>query len=147
EQPGKALGSAPNLGGSTLRLMLVTPLPIKTLLRFVQPAKVPIAMMLTLSGMVTLVSPLFWKPPIPVTGSPLIVAGMITAPPGPVYPVMSTVPSSLVHVSYWAFAERGTAKSKSGSANRAVRRRARRRNVKRNLVEADARRTADNSSW
>jgi hypothetical protein len=31
-----------------------------------------------------------------VTGKPLMVSGMVTAPPGPVYPVMVSVPLVIV---------------------------------------------------
>ena len=54
-------------------------------------------MILTVLGIMTpvmLESPQFSNAlsPMPLTGSPLIVLGIVTAPPGPVYPVMVIVP-------------------------------------------------------
>jgi hypothetical protein len=53
-------------------------------------------MLVTLSGIVTLVrliQPENAQAPILTTGFPSMVSGITTSPPGPVYPVMVTVPS------------------------------------------------------
>ena len=39
-----------------------------------------------------------------VTGNPLIVSGMVSSPPGPVYPVMVIAPLLVVKVNCWATA-------------------------------------------
>ncbi len=52
-------------------------------------------MLMTLSGIVTLVrlvQPENASHPMLVTNRPLIVSGMVTAPPGPMYPVIAIVP-------------------------------------------------------
>jgi hypothetical protein len=81
--------------------MLLTPLPIVTLVRPVQAANALSAMLVTLSGIVMLVTMLFQRnarDPMEVTGRPLIVLGMFTAPPEHVYPVMVIVPLLVVQV-------------------------------------------------
>lgn len=88
--------------------MLVTPLPIVTLVSPVQPMKDPTlwpggeakppSIVVTLFGITTLVTavlPLKAERPITLTGFPPSVEGMTTAPPGPVYSVIVT---SLFHV-------------------------------------------------
>jgi hypothetical protein len=75
--------------------MLVTLSGIVTLVRPVQPQNAPFPMLVTLSGIVTLVRPV--QPierPAPDAGDrlPSMVSGITTSPPGPVYPVMVTVP-------------------------------------------------------
>ena len=71
--------------------MLVTLLGIVTLVRLVQPWNAASPIQVTLLGIVTLVrpvSPLKTPHPRAVTGRPLIVDGMVTAPPRPMYQVM-----------------------------------------------------------
>ena len=106
---------------NTLAPIEVTLLGMVTLVSLVQPENVSSAIEATLSGMVTLVrlhpenapAPMLttlsgiatlatlvlsmkaW-PPMLVTGRPLIVSGMVTTPPAPVYPVMVIVPSLVV---------------------------------------------------
>jgi hypothetical protein len=61
----------------------------------VQWANAESAMLVTLLGMVTLVRRVHQENasyPMLVTGRPLIVLGMVTAPPEPVYPVMVIAP-------------------------------------------------------
>jgi hypothetical protein len=74
--------------------MLVTLLGIVTLVRLVEKnAESP--MPVTLSGIVTLVrlmSSMNALSPMAVTGRPVIVSGMTTTPPGPVYPVIVIAP-------------------------------------------------------
>jgi len=56
-------------------------------------------MLVTLEGKVTLarlVQPRNASSPMLVTGRPLITLGIVTAPPGPVYPVMVTAPFAVV---------------------------------------------------
>src|SRR6185436_9202339 len=75
--------------------MLVTLLPIVTLVRLAQDSNAHSPMLVTLLGIVTLVRLGLLKNarnPMLVTDRPLIVSGMATAPPGPVYPVMMIVP-------------------------------------------------------
>src|ERR1035441_1935060 len=81
--------------------MLVTPLPIVTLLSRWQSLNAPTPTLATLLGMVMLVRP--GRPenapaPMLVTGRPVIVLGMVTAPPEPVYTVMVIVPLMVVQV-------------------------------------------------
>ena len=67
--------------------MLVTPLPIVTLVRFVHPMNARLPMLVTLMGIVMLVRLVFWLNTLCsmlVTGRPLIELGMVTAPPAPV---------------------------------------------------------------
>src|ERR1035438_6632036 len=52
------------------------------------------------------------KLPMLVTDRPLMVVGMVTAPPGPVYPVMVIVPLLVVKVN-WACTTTGSASSSS----------------------------------
>ncbi len=52
-------------------------------------------MLVTLSGIMMLVRPVHEENapyPMLVTGRPSIVSGMVTSPPGPVYPVIATLP-------------------------------------------------------
>jgi hypothetical protein len=61
-------------------------------------------MLVTLLGIVTLVrlqQPENALTPMPVTDQPLVLLGIVTAPPGPVYPVMVIVPLLVVQVN-WA---------------------------------------------
>jgi hypothetical protein len=56
-------------------------------------------MFVTLSGSLMLVRPVHHsnaEPPMLATGRPLIVLGMITAPPEPVYPVIVIAPLLVV---------------------------------------------------
>ena len=65
------------------------------MVKFVQPLNAPAPILVTLSGIVTLVRVvLFWNAAAatPVIARLLMVAGMTTAPPGPVYPVMISPP-------------------------------------------------------
>jgi hypothetical protein len=74
-------------------------LPIETLVRLAQFMNANAPMLVTLLGIVMLVSPSHQKKALTsmlVTARPLIALGMITAPPGPVYPVIVTVPSLVV---------------------------------------------------
>ena len=81
--------------------MLMTLLPSATLVRSVQPENASYSMLMTVSGIVTLVRLVFGrsqapsKAPLPilVTGFPSVVTGITTSPPGPVYFVIVTVPS------------------------------------------------------
>jgi hypothetical protein len=76
------------------------PIPVRlsgseTPVRDQQLANAALPMLVTLLGIVTLVRLLHdWKAELPmlVTGSPAIVLGIATAPPGPVYAVMVTAP-------------------------------------------------------
>jgi hypothetical protein len=75
--------------------MLVTPFPIVTLVKLVQPANAPLPMLVTLLGIVTLVSLVQSEnafSPMLVTGRPLIVLGMVTAPLEQLYRVMVMAP-------------------------------------------------------
>src|ERR1022692_1059916 len=68
--------------------MLVTPLPIVTLVRLEQNSKADSPMLVTLLPIVTpdrLVQFKNESSPRLVTGRPSIMLGMITAPPGPMY--------------------------------------------------------------
>ena len=79
--------------------MLVTPLPIVTLVKPLQPWNAETPMLMTLLGITTLVRlELFAKGlfPMAITVCPKIVLGMATAPPAPVYPVMVTPLPELV---------------------------------------------------
>src|ERR1039458_954896 len=94
-------------------------------------------MLVTLSGIVTLVRPAPThiikggiklvnivrvanaRGEIPVTGRPLIVLGMVTGPTGPVYPMMMIVPLLVLQVN-WACTVAGSIKRNS-SNNMAVR--------------------------
>src|ERR1035441_4144506 len=94
-------------------------------------------MLVTLSGIVTLVRPAPThiikggiklvnivrvanaRGEIPVTGRPLIVLGMVTGPTGPVYPVMMIVPLLVLQVN-WACTTAGSVKS-SNNNNRPAR--------------------------
>src|ERR1017187_6884950 len=76
-------------------------------------------MLVTLLGIVTLVRLVQLKnasPPMLVTGKPLVVSGMVTAPPGPVYPVMVIAPLLVVQVN-WACATAGSANSNSSGSS------------------------------
>jgi hypothetical protein len=71
--------------------MLVTLLGIVTLVRLVHDMNAWLPMLVTLSGIVTLIRVVFeWnaESPMLVTARSLIVPGMLTTPPAPVYPVM-----------------------------------------------------------
>ena len=84
---------------SNAQPMLVTLSGIVTLVRLVQPMNAASPMLVTLLGIVTLarlVHDKNAKAPMLVTGRPLIVLGMVTAPPGPVYPVMVMLPLLVV---------------------------------------------------
>ena len=66
--------------------MLVTPLPIVTLVRPVHQLNALLQMLITLSPIVTLVRPVHQLnalSPISVTVRPLRVSGMVTSPPEP----------------------------------------------------------------
>ena len=73
---------------------LVTLSGIVTLVRLEQASNAYAPMLVTLLGIVTLVKgwPTNALSPMVVTGRPVIVAGMTTAPPGPWYPVIVIVP-------------------------------------------------------
>jgi hypothetical protein len=81
---------------------LVTLVGIVMLVRHQQYSKPPFPMLIMVLGIVTLVmGDENWLPEHPgsnalsptlVTGRPLIVLGMVTSPPGPLYPVMVMVP-------------------------------------------------------
>jgi hypothetical protein len=47
---------------------------------------------------------------MPVTGKPIILLGMVTAPPGPLYPVMVIVLLLIVYAN-WAFTTAGSTQS------------------------------------
>ena len=69
-------------------------LEIVTSVRLLQNAKAISPIFVTLFGIVTRVRLVLSRkaePPMLVTGRPLIMPGMSTAPPGPVYPVMVIV--------------------------------------------------------
>src|SRR5947208_1487939 len=75
--------------------MLVTLLGMLTLVRPVQLKNERSPIFVILLGMATLVIAAFVKnawPPILVTGRPLMVSGMVTAPPEPLYPVIVIAP-------------------------------------------------------
>jgi hypothetical protein len=79
--------------------MLVTLSPIIALVKPVQPSNAPPPMLVTLLGIVTLVrlvQPENAQAPMVVTGRLLVVPGMVTAPPAPVYLVMVIVPLLVV---------------------------------------------------
>jgi len=78
--------------------MLVTLLGIVRLVRLRQRPNAQLPMLVTLLGMVTLVRvwPQNAESPMLVTGRPLIVSGIVTSPPGPVYPMMVMVPLVVV---------------------------------------------------
>src|SRR5436309_403635 len=81
--------------------MLVTPLPIATLVRPVQRANALSPMLATLSGIMMLVNVTLLRnalDPMAVTGRPLMVLGILTAPPEQVYPVMVCMPLLAVQV-------------------------------------------------
>jgi len=67
--------------------------------------------------------------PTLATGRSLILSGMVTSPPGPVYPVMVMVPLLVVKVN-WACATAGIVKSSSGRSHEAQKRRDKRRQKK-----------------
>ena len=70
--------------------MLVTPLPIVILVKPLQPPNAQPPMLVTVLGIVILVIAVWFRNasvPMLVTGRPKIVAGIVTAPPAPVYPV------------------------------------------------------------
>jgi len=70
-------------------------------------------MLVTLFGIVTdvtLPSDANAEFPILLTGRPLVMLGMVTAPPGPVYPVMVIAPLLVVKLN-WAFTTTGIARS------------------------------------
>jgi len=93
--------------------MLVTLWPIRTLVRTAQFSNAPIAMLVTLWPILTLVTlELLANAPDPmlVTGRPMILLGTVTAPPGPVYPVMVIV-SLLIVYANWAFTAAGSTQS------------------------------------
>jgi hypothetical protein len=72
---------------------------------------------MTLLGIVTLVRLVQYRNALSqmsVTGTPLIVLGIVTAPPGPVYPVMAIVPSQTMEVN-WACTAIGSANSSSSA--------------------------------
>jgi len=72
-------------------------------------------MLMTLLGIVTLVKLVLPKnalSPMLVTGKPFVVLGIMTFPPGPVYPVMVIAPLLVVKVN-WAGATAGFIKSAS----------------------------------
>jgi hypothetical protein len=74
--------------------MLVTRLPVVTLVRLWTPPNADAPMLVWLPGiepLVKLVVPLNAPIPMLVTGKPLVKVGMVTALPGPVYPVMVIV--------------------------------------------------------
>ena len=74
-------------------------------------------MLVTLPGIVMLVRvvlELNAEFPMLVTGRPLVVLGMVTSPPGPVYPVMVIAPLLVTKVN-WACTAGGRAHSSSGS--------------------------------
>ena len=84
--------------------MLVTLLPMVALFRLVQNSNAEFPMLVMLFGIVTpvrLAQNSNAESPILVIGSPLVVSGIVTAPPVPVYLVMVTVPL-LVVKSNWA---------------------------------------------
>ena len=70
-------------------------------------------MLLTLPGIVTLLTLALKNALVPmlVTGNPLVVAGMVTSPPGPEYPVMVTAPLLIVYLSWaWAIGARNSSR-------------------------------------
>src|SRR5437867_2395472 len=84
---------------NALRPMVVTLLPILTLVRLMQLKDERSPILVMLLGMATLVIAAFAKnawSPILVTGRPLMVSGMVTAPPGPEYPVIVIAPLLVV---------------------------------------------------
>src|ERR1019366_10570494 len=74
--------------------MFFTLLGIVTLVKPAQPMKAAVPMLVTLLGIVTLVkeAQLRKAPSMLVTGRPLMVSGMVSATPGPVYPVIVIEP-------------------------------------------------------
>src|SRR5438128_539766 len=77
----------PNQAVSRPPLMVVIPLPIVRVVRFVQPRNAAFPRLVTVSGMVTpvrLVELENAASPTLVTGKPLRVAGITTFPPGPI---------------------------------------------------------------
>jgi hypothetical protein len=80
--------------------MLVTLFPMTTLVKPVQYQNASIPMLVTLLGMVTLVKAVLLKkaePPIATTGYTPSVAGIVIAPPAPVYPVIVALPPDSVY--------------------------------------------------
>ena len=76
--------------------MVVTLPGIVTLVRLVQSLNAYAPMLVTLAGIVTLVRLAAaktgsWPFPMMVTNRPLMLVGMVTAPPGPVYAMMVMV--------------------------------------------------------
>src|SRR5690348_16593211 len=75
--------------------MVFSPLPIVTLASREQSVNALTPMLVTLLGMITFVTPPE-KPkacvPMLVTGKPPTAEGIVTVPPGPVYPVIVIVP-------------------------------------------------------
>src|SRR5438445_10823326 len=80
--------------------MLVTLLGIVTLVRLQQEnASSPMLVTLVpIVMLVTLVEKWNAKSPMLVTGRPFVTLGMVTAPPGPVYPVMVIVLLFVIYV-------------------------------------------------
>src|ERR1035441_8551989 len=75
-------------------------------------------MLVTLLGIMMLVRLRHEKnaqSPMLVTGRPLVVLGMVTSPPEPVYPAMVIVPLLVVQVN-WACTAAGKVKSSSGTS-------------------------------
>ena len=75
-------------------------------------------MLTMLSGMLTLVRLVLLEnepSPIAVTARPLVVLGITTTPPGPVYPVMVIAPLLVVKVN-WAWTTAGSIKSSSSAS-------------------------------
>jgi hypothetical protein len=78
-------------------LFVLTVIPV----RLAQPPNTFTPMFVTLFGIVTLFRLMQLKNapfPMLVTGRPLIEPGMVTSPPGPVYPVILIVPLLVVQV-------------------------------------------------
>src|ERR1035437_2680066 len=95
--------------------MLVTPSGMLKLVRLLQPLNASSPMRVTLLGIVTLVRLVHIQnaiSPILVTGRPLVVLGMVTAPPGPVYLVMVIAPLLVVYLN-WAGTAAGSVNSNS----------------------------------
>src|SRR5947208_3455847 len=101
--------------------MLVTPFGIVTPVRLGQPLNAPPSMLVTLLPIVTLVRlvPENAQSPMLVTGRELIALGMVTTPPGPVYPVTVIVPL-LVTKMNWACTAAGSVNSSSSGAAEAA---------------------------
>jgi hypothetical protein len=102
--------------------MLVTLSGMAILVRALQPLNAEFPILVTLFGIVTPVSTVLVLNalfPMLVTGNPFVVAGIITSPPDPVYPVIVIAPLLVTKV-YWARTATGEATTKSERIMQAI---------------------------